>query len=390
LIPLYLQSITCDLYGTDYVLENDGFRLLSNGKQFPLVGLGLGCLNSDVNSIVQASLDLGFPLLYVATDVDLKAISNTQKSFNIIFKVSYNPELKKTIESLLDMFRNDDIRIHLMLSLPERDEEIVDDNVNDWFLNEGWRALEDMYTSHQQNIESIGVSNFNAQELNDLISSCRIKPHVAQTSLSNLDDISSILLEHNIASQVYGVFPVLRDVASDHSYDARMNLRKVAALMTHDKVIHPATVLSSHFVQKGISFLSCTSDTNHLRENSPLEVLPLKFNSMQKEKMENVVNSLLNELNGESEEEPIEEIKEEPNKSVSVNFQNNLDLAVDVFWVQQPNRKLVLIIQNVEPGDTQGLNSFHGHEFVVKDSNGVVGEFSVTEGPGETQTIVLE
>ena len=57
----------------------------------------------------------------------------------------------------------------------------VDDPLNAELRLQSWKVLEEFY--ERGVFKSIGVSNYNVRHLQELLSSCKIKPHVNQVIL---------------------------------------------------------------------------------------------------------------------------------------------------------------------------------------------------------------
>merc|ERR1719343_1367728 len=70
-----------------------------------------------------------------------------------------------------------------------------------------WRALEEMYNAGI--LESIGVSNFNLEEMNVLLDIAHVKPHIYQGSIQSImfdKPLMELLTNHNVFVQVYNIF----------------------------------------------------------------------------------------------------------------------------------------------------------------------------------------
>merc|ERR1712151_1353175 len=64
-------------------------------------------------------------------------------------------------------------------ALPTNVKELGDDvpHKNPMAYLKSWHAMEDMYQEHYPTLASIGVSNFEENDLSILLESARIKPH---------------------------------------------------------------------------------------------------------------------------------------------------------------------------------------------------------------------
>lgn len=311
---IYIRHVASEYFETDYVPKKDGNRLLSNGKQIPLVGMGLRCLeDGKIASIVSLSLGSEYGLGYRLIDTNMiKKSANENLISEVISKTKFSSKtnqvhimthvlythlgyertksyVKSLMGSLLENINSSiDLRVHVMLSLPQSTR------YDKSSVKESWKALEDFYSSNHPNIQSIGVSNFNSVELNSLLKVCRIKPHVAQATLGTLFEIWPHLRQHNIVGQAHGIYDALTNAKDTKAYEARMLLRQVAGALSVEVVHTPASVLVSYLSNKGISMIPCTGEEEYLIENSPEKVSPVpKLNAEQKKLMDGVINFIL-------------------------------------------------------------------------------------------------
>merc|ERR1712070_75053 len=79
------------------------------------------------------------------------------------------------------------------------------------------------------------------------------------------------------------------------------------------------------------------------------------------------------------QEEP-EEIKPPPDER-QVTFQNDLDRRVEMFWVSPQDEESKMM--DLNPGQSNGMNTFVGHKFVARSTSGVEGRFTVSRSAAD-------
>ena len=211
---------------------------LSNGVDLPLVGFGVGNLQHDLiagriaealaddkNTILIDTAHASSNEITVRKGIEngLRASTSThQGPVHVVTKVWYTHlgyertklSVKASLEELLVPNENDDvsvdIRVHILLHWPrcddsipwmncEAEEERLPGSVKkagppphlhkDTAFLESWRGLEDIYTGKVilgeklPKVESIGISNFNMDDLQALLGISRVTPHILQVRM---------------------------------------------------------------------------------------------------------------------------------------------------------------------------------------------------------------
>jgi len=212
------------------------------------------------------------------------------------------------------------VKVHVLLQYPycnpdikwmncEEEEEKLSEHVkniggsnplldkeNAW--RGSWRALEEMYTAGI--LESIGVSNFNIDEMNTLLDIANVKPHIYQGSMSSImydKPLMELLSKHNVFVQAFNIF---KDTLSykEHANHAYGVLQRVG--MTYEKnnnklVYPPSSVIMSYLLQHGYGIVPGTTDTNHLKYNAPQYLISSfpKLSARHDMDVENAISILL-------------------------------------------------------------------------------------------------
>ncbi len=153
---------------------------LANGTQMPYFGLGV-FLSKEGNVVEQAvkmAIEAGYRHIDTASIYKnekgvgraIKASSITRKDIFITSKVwNTDQGYDKTIKAFNDSLRR--------LQTDYLDLYLIHWPVPGKF-SDTWRAMEELY--EQGKIKAIGVSNFHQHHLEELLSSCKVKPMVNQ------------------------------------------------------------------------------------------------------------------------------------------------------------------------------------------------------------------
>lgn len=126
---------------------------------------------------------------------------------------------------------------------------------------EAWRALEDAYKAGK--LRAIGVSNFLKPDLENILSTCRIKPMVNQILLhiSNTDlELMSWCQEQGILVEAYS--PIAHG-------EALKNTRIVE--MAEKYGVSPAALCIRYVLELGAVALPKTADPVHMRDNAAVD-----------------------------------------------------------------------------------------------------------------------
>lgn len=334
---------------------------------------------------------LGYGRTNLAIQESLKVLSTVfpQQSSNV------SPLVKDLSSS-----GNVSVRVHVVLHSPrcdkgssfpncEEDEEKVVDaqiqqagpspNSESW--KESWRALEEAYAN--QKINSIGVSNFNIDELNELLSFCKVKPHFYQGSIWSVlfdVDLMTLLRENSVLFHAFNVMKGIihrKDVAP-HAFRMLENISKEIRL-TNDKEnkrsdvegkeIDPASrLILAWLVQHGIAVSPKSSSIDHISINSPISIghFP-KLSPVFDFEVEKAVRAL---LLGED----IHFMYYNPKRKGSIlTFSNRYEKSVVLYRVGEnvyDKVNEVKISELVEPGKTIRFVSYPGDDVVIYDEKG--------------------
>ena len=413
---------------------------LSNGISIPLIGFGVGNLQhelihdalrsvfSDEKKVrlidtARASHNEHIIADAISKSDDIITKSNNEDEvggIHVMTKIWYThlgyERTKLSVEeSLLDLasaasstttIGNVPIYVHMLLHWPRCDDNISWmrceeeennlpqyvkdvgpaphlDKANAW--KESWRALEEIYTDHQQHnnggrnnvkIVSIGVSNFDFNDMNALVQSCQIKPHILQGNVWSLmfdPYLMNLLQEQHIVFQAYNIMNGIWQQRSKAPIAFRL-LTEVGTSLTskiqqeqkqkrlgriggeHNKKasmdVTESMVIMSWLVQEGIIIIPRASSTIHQQTNSPetIKLIPL----LSIEEREQVKKATMALLRGE-------DVK------IEATFHNLLssDQPVEIHWINIHTKEEVQVIEEIHPGSSHTIETHPGHAFAV-------------------------
>lgn len=246
------------------------FYTLHNGEKIPTIGLGTWLIdNSKVKEVVKLAIDLGYRHIDTAEGYGnekgigeaLKEINLKREDIYITSKIlaeikSYQEAkaaIKKSIEDLQVSY------IDLMLIHCPQPWALYGRG-NDRFFEgnkEVWRALEEAY--EEGLLKAIGVSNFDIDDISNILSSCKVKPMVNQICI-HVGHVPSELIDYckHQAIVVEAYSPLAHGrILND------FDLQKIA-----DKYQITISQLALNFTkQLGLVTLPKATSKSHLSEN---------------------------------------------------------------------------------------------------------------------------
>lgn len=317
------------------------YIVMSNDIKMPLVGQGVGNLEMDkVESMVYQGIKNGHKVRLIDTShksrnekLVSKGIVAGVKKFketdsvdepiqvHVVTKVWYThlgyERTKLSVEESLLAFSeaiqdpNVDLRVHVLLHWPrcyqgvdwmdcEQEEEDLPDAVkkigppayqNKDAWKESWKALEDMYSSGDYpEIAGLGVANFKAVELKELMGMARVQPHLVQMNVwSLLNDPSLVNLCHvnHVNIQVFnvmnGVLGYIR--AYPHAYHHLLMVTEQMQKKMGDTEVSPSQLILKWLIQFGISVIPRTSSYDRLKENSAVSLQAIPDFTVEQEEI---------------------------------------------------------------------------------------------------------
>ncbi len=152
--------------------------ILNNGLRMPLLGLGTMTIKGEIGTrCVADAITLGYRLLDTATIYNSETTvaagikeSGIKREELFITSKLWRADMgyeqtKKAFQTSIDNLGTDYLDLYLIHRPTAKN-------------NDSWKAMEELY--HQGKIKAIGVSNFDATQLADLIANSTVKPAINQ------------------------------------------------------------------------------------------------------------------------------------------------------------------------------------------------------------------
>ena len=246
---------------------------LENGVKIPKLGLGTWCIDNDkAAQAVRTAVALGYRLIDTAqaykneqgVGEGIRSCGVPREELFVASKVA--AELKTyeaaaaSIEETLKKMGLDYLD-QMIIHAPQPWSEFRD--TKRYFAENKavWRALEDAQTAGK--VRVIGVSNFLKDDLENLLSDCRVQPMVNQILLhiSNTDqDLLNFCKERHIQVEAYS--PIAHGEALKNP---------VIAQMAKKYGVSAAQLCVRYVLQLGTVALPKTADPQHMAENAAVD-----------------------------------------------------------------------------------------------------------------------
>ena len=439
-LALLVASVLCDGIGIDDGLHHQ----LSNGVSIPLVGIGIGNLpHEQIPAVIRNNLSAGIELVDTARASDnerilAEAVLSHDKStthhtrggsvdpggVHVVTKVWYThlgyERTKHSVQQSLIALAASSSRhvfVHMLLHWPrcddsvpwmhcEAEEDRLPHSVKDLgpaphmdknAFKEPWRALEDLYDEHRERysqdsgagdvqpprIVSIGVSNFDYDDMTQLIEVAHTKPHVYQGNawlVFHDPYMQNLLKDHNIFFQSYAVMNgiVQRQETAPNAFRVLTGLARELTASAYAKTqgkipaISEGTVVLAYFASKHIGVVPRASSRSHQNENS-IESVKGVLDNISDEHIQQLESAIPSLMKGED-------------IHASVSFMNSLDTPIQIHWIDPRSSEEVLVSEVIHPGAVEMHKSHPGHKFVAYDPDRTFRkEFTVHAQYGDTQ-----
>lgn len=233
---------------------------LNNGVEMPLVGLGTYLLSPDeAQASATFALDNGYELIDTANvyvnerGVGRGMRASTKAREDIFLETKLWPSFYRSataVDETLERLGTDYIDL-MILHQPAGD-----------YIT-GYRKLEGAYKAGK--LRSIGISNFNAAEVQHLIDECETTPALIQTECHPYfpqTELKELLAQHNIALQAW--YPL-----GGRGNDSIMGEPLIGEIAkAHGK--SPAQVILRWHVQQGNIVIPGSKTPSHITQNIEL------------------------------------------------------------------------------------------------------------------------
>lgn len=251
---------------------NEKYKL-NNGTEIPKLGLGTWMIpDNDVDSAVKSAVKLGYRLIDTAqaygnesgVGSGIRSCGVSRDEMFVTSKVaaenktygsalsSIDESLKKTGLDYLDL-----MIIHSPQPWAEfrAEKRYFEEN------KEVWRALEDACKAGK--VKSIGVSNFLADDLQNILDDCKIKPAVNQilTHISNTPlELINLCAENGILCEAYS------PIAHGEALKNRLIVETAAKYG-----VESAQLCVRYVLQLGMVALPKTANPEHMKSNADVD-----------------------------------------------------------------------------------------------------------------------
>ncbi len=231
---------------------------LNNGVQMPLLGFGTFLLNGEtcINSVVSA-IQTGYRM------IDTAEAYGNEKEVGIGIKQSGIPWEELFLVTKVNFKSYEQAEETVQQSLANLQTDYIDLLLLHWpFANyyKAWRSLEKLYTDGR--IRAIGVSNFEPDQLLDLIAYNKVVPAVNQieTNLYCQRTIERSWMEKKrVAHMAYA--PLGQGNRNE------MYAEPAVLALAEKYVKTPAQILLRFLLQKNIAVIPRSTNPEHIREN---------------------------------------------------------------------------------------------------------------------------
>lgn len=233
---------------------------LNNGVEMPLVGLGTYQLSPDeAQASVAFALDNGYELIDTANvyvnerGVGRGMRASTKAREDVFLETKLWPSFYDSGTAVDETLER--------LGVAYIDLMILHQPAGN--IRAGYRKLEDAYRAGK--LRSIGISNFNAAEVQHLIDECEVMPALIQTECHPYfpqTELKKLLAQHNIALQAW--YPL-----GGRGNDSIMGEPLIGELAkAHGK--SPAQVILRWHVQQGNIVIPGSKTPSHIAQNIEL------------------------------------------------------------------------------------------------------------------------
>ena len=245
------------------------FFELSNGLKIPKVGLGTWLIDNDkVEEVVECALEAWYRHIDTAQAYGNeegvgKAIRKSNIARQDLFITSKIAAEAKTYQEAYDSINETlnkmglDYLDLMIIHSPQPWQEFRDDNRYFKENKEVWKALETAY--QEGKVKAIGVSNFLKDDLENILTSCQIKPMVNQilTHISNTKtELIKFCKENDILVEAY----------SPIAHGAILKNENIIA-MANKYNVSVARLCIRYIIQLGLVALPKASSKEHLIDN---------------------------------------------------------------------------------------------------------------------------
>lgn len=261
------------------------YVVLNNGTKMPRMGLGTWNIReeTDINTVVEAFTRVGYR--HIDTAAFYKNETQIGKALKKIFSSGIKREdvfittklwntdhgrVEQAIKRSLDRLNLDYVDMYLIhmpvaIKMTGQETTMEQKEIEKIPLSETWSGMEKCY--HKGLTKNIGVSNFNFQLLNDLLTYAKIPPSANQIELHpylSQPYLTKWLKNQNIQPVAYSPLGAPYLVESDFPHDLNDPVINLIA-KKHGKT--PSQVILNWEMQRGHVVIPKSSHIERIKEN---------------------------------------------------------------------------------------------------------------------------
>lgn len=245
---------------------------LNNGVNVPALGFGTWCINDDkAAAAVKTALEVGYRHIDTAqayanergVGEGIKQSGIAREKIFVVSKVAaehktYDSAMRSIDETLKKMQL--DYLDMMIIHSPQPWDEWRGEKRYFKENTEVWRALEDAFSAGK--LRAIGVSNFLSDDLDNILSHCKIKPQVNQV-LCHIGNMPKVLIEKCISEGL------AIEAYSPIAHGEALKNQTIVQTAASYSVSVPQLCIK-YILQSGLVALPKASSYAHIKQNSEL------------------------------------------------------------------------------------------------------------------------
>ncbi|MFC0338349.1 Aldo/keto reductase [Kushneria avicenniae] len=246
---------------------------LANGVNIPKLGLGTWLIEStDAEKAVKEAIKLGYRHIDTAQDYGNEAevaaaVKASGVSRDELFVTTKLAAQYKTYEGAVEAINGSLERMgleYIDLMIIHSPQPWGEFGTKDRFFQgnkEAWRALEDAYEAGK--LRAIGLSNFNEQDIDNILESCRVAPMVNQV-LAHVSNTPKALIEYSKSKDM------LVEAYSPVGHGELFKNDQIVAMAEKYGVSVPQLCIR-YTLQLGLLPLPKTANPDHMQNNAEVD-----------------------------------------------------------------------------------------------------------------------
>lgn len=265
---------------------------LSNGVNIPKIGLGTWLINDDaVTQAVKAAINIGYRHIDTAqayrnesgAGKGVKVSGIKRDELFVTTKLAAETKSYKEAVASIDASLNKlglDYIDMMIIHSPKPWANFLESEPHFEGNLEAWRALEEAYKAGK--LRAIGLSNFEIQDLENILSSCAVKPMVNQI-LSHISNTPKELIQYCKDNGI------LVEVYSPFGHGELFKNKQVQAMAEKYKV-SLAQLAIRYCLQLGLLPLPKTANPQHMKTNAAVDFVISESDMSQLQNLQTIEN----------------------------------------------------------------------------------------------------